>query len=112
LKVQPAIIPKPFYAAFIIPRTLTPILKNPGGQYPVVTITGPRQSGKTTLCRETFPSKGIQCSQRQNNKNANAFVLSDKRENSKYRLSQDRFSARQEAAELFLGAIDDACVRT
>lgn len=23
--------------------------------FPVVTITGPRQSGKTTLCRETFP---------------------------------------------------------
>lgn len=26
-------------------------------QYPVVTITGPRQSGKTTLCRNTFPEK-------------------------------------------------------
>ncbi len=24
-------------------------------QYPVVTVTGPRQSGKTTLCRATFP---------------------------------------------------------
>ncbi len=24
-------------------------------QYPVVTITGPRQSGKTTICRATFP---------------------------------------------------------
>jgi len=24
---------------------------------PVVTVTGPRQSGKTTLCRETFPGK-------------------------------------------------------
>jgi predicted AAA+ superfamily ATPase len=26
-------------------------------QYPVVTITGPRQSGKTTLCRMVFPDK-------------------------------------------------------
>ena len=26
-------------------------------QYPVITITGPRQSGKTTLCRHTFPDK-------------------------------------------------------
>ena len=26
-------------------------------QYPVVTVTGPRQSGKTTLVREVFPEK-------------------------------------------------------
>ncbi len=26
-------------------------------QYPVVTVTGPRQSGKTTLCRAVFPDK-------------------------------------------------------
>jgi len=26
-------------------------------QYPVVTVTGPRQSGKTTLCKATFPKK-------------------------------------------------------
>lgn len=26
-------------------------------QYPVVTLTGPRQSGKTTLAKETFPDK-------------------------------------------------------
>ncbi len=26
-------------------------------QYPIVTITGPRQSGKTTVCRKTFPEK-------------------------------------------------------
>ena len=27
------------------------------GQYPIVTITGPRQSGKTVLCRMLFPEK-------------------------------------------------------
>ncbi|MFC1510269.1 ATP-binding protein, partial [Candidatus Omnitrophota bacterium] len=26
-------------------------------QYPVVTVTGPRQSGKTTLCKSAFPDK-------------------------------------------------------
>jgi predicted AAA+ superfamily ATPase len=26
-------------------------------KYPIVTVTGPRQSGKTTLCRECFPNK-------------------------------------------------------
>jgi hypothetical protein len=27
------------------------------GRYPVLTITGPRQSGKTTLCRMIFPDR-------------------------------------------------------
>lgn len=30
-------------------------LKQLQEQYPVVTVTGPRQSGKTTLCRSVFP---------------------------------------------------------
>jgi uncharacterized protein len=32
-------------------------LKSRAAQYPVVTLTGPRQSGKTTLCRTAFPEK-------------------------------------------------------
>ena len=41
----------------LIDRTIEPVLTSLAGQYPVVTITGPRQSGKTTLCRKVFPSK-------------------------------------------------------
>lgn len=37
------------------PRTLQTTLVESARHYPVVTVTGPRQSGKTTLCRETFP---------------------------------------------------------
>ncbi|MEK7746932.1 MAG: AAA family ATPase, partial [Elusimicrobiota bacterium] len=38
-------------------RTLEPILVSLAKRYPVLTITGPRQSGKTTLCRGAFPRK-------------------------------------------------------
>ena len=36
------------------PRAVTNHLVRLFEQYPIVTITGPRQSGKTTLCREVF----------------------------------------------------------
>lgn len=36
-------------------RTLSASLLESAAHYPVVTITGPRQSGKTTLCKATFP---------------------------------------------------------
>ena len=39
----------------VIHREITQHLKSSFQQYPIVTVTGPRQSGKTTLCRETFP---------------------------------------------------------
>ena len=40
----------------MIDRDITPRLVELFDRYPFVTVTGPRQSGKTTLCRETFPS--------------------------------------------------------
>ena len=39
----------------MIDRDIVPCLTRLFGQYPFVTVTGPRQSGKTTVCRETFP---------------------------------------------------------
>lgn len=39
----------------MIPRHLTPALRRAAERYPVVTVTGPRQSGKTTLVRAVFP---------------------------------------------------------
>ncbi|MEZ0329685.1 MAG: ATP-binding protein [Dissulfuribacterales bacterium] len=41
----------------LIDRTAEEYLLRFAGQYPVVTITGPRQSGKTTLCRKVFGNK-------------------------------------------------------
>lgn len=42
----------------MIRRDLTPVLLRAAAEYPVVTVTGPRQSGKTTLVRELFPDHG------------------------------------------------------
>ncbi len=39
----------------MIPRTLAPVLDRRARDFPVVFLTGPRQSGKTTLARSTFP---------------------------------------------------------
>jgi uncharacterized protein len=40
----------------VIQRALEPVLRRAAKQYPIVTLTGPRQSGKTTLARATFPN--------------------------------------------------------
>ena len=39
----------------MIARHLAKTLRAAARDYPVVTVTGPRQSGKTTLVRATFP---------------------------------------------------------
>lgn len=41
----------------MIQRQITTELLEAAGEYPVVTIFGPRQSGKTTLAQMTFPAK-------------------------------------------------------
>src|SRR5262245_49484087 len=41
----------------MIQRTLQAHAIALAGRHPVVTLTGPRQSGKTTLCRTAFPGK-------------------------------------------------------
>ncbi|NQU65699.1 MAG: ATP-binding protein, partial [SAR324 cluster bacterium] len=45
------------YSSIMIPRTLEKKLTELSGYYPVVVVTGPRQSGKTTLCKMVFPEK-------------------------------------------------------
>ena len=39
------------------PREIEPHFRELAARYPVITVTGPRQSGKTTLCRRLFPEK-------------------------------------------------------
>ncbi len=41
----------------MIRRVLEPRLRALSAKFPVVTLTGPRQAGKTTLCRAVFPDK-------------------------------------------------------
>lgn len=38
-------------------RAITPFLKKIAPKYPVLSLVGPRQSGKSTLCRELFPDR-------------------------------------------------------
>lgn len=40
-----------------VPRHIEPALTELARSFPVVTVTGPRQSGKTTLCQMAFPAK-------------------------------------------------------
>lgn len=41
----------------MIARNIAPLLQQLATQYPVITLTGPRQSGKTTLAKALFPDK-------------------------------------------------------
>ncbi|MDA3813460.1 MAG: AAA family ATPase [Candidatus Cloacimonetes bacterium] len=39
----------------MIKRDIQRLLKEMMNSFPIVTITGPRQSGKTTLIKQTYP---------------------------------------------------------
>jgi hypothetical protein len=39
-----------------VPRALSGPLEGLARKYPIITVTGPRQSGKSTLCRHLFPN--------------------------------------------------------
>jgi predicted AAA+ superfamily ATPase len=58
----------------MIDRAIEPVLRELAGKYPVVTITGPRQSGKTTLCRKVFPAMSYANLERPDTRD---FALSD-----------------------------------
>jgi predicted AAA+ superfamily ATPase len=40
----------------MIPRQITSVLKDRLKKFPILSLTGPRQSGKTTLLRNEFPN--------------------------------------------------------
>ena len=60
----------------MLKRTLQKKLEEAAKQYPVVTLTGPRQSGKTTLVKMTFPNYDYQSLEEPDHR---AFALEDPR---------------------------------
>ena len=46
-----------YLADMKLDRAIASVVIRAAKQYPVVAITGPRQSGKTTLVRDLFPDR-------------------------------------------------------
>ncbi len=44
-----------YYLCTMIQRKIIPLIKEMSGKMPIISITGPRQSGKTTLSKTCFP---------------------------------------------------------
>lgn len=51
----PPVPPRTVPLSDAVPRDLAPVLRDRAAKFPIVTLTGPRQSGKSTLCRALFP---------------------------------------------------------
>jgi len=64
------------YITGMIKRTLTGHIRKLSGKFPVISLTGPRQSGKTTLLRKSFPDYTYVSLE---NPDTLAFALSDPR---------------------------------
>lgn len=56
-KIKLVICTMLIYSVLMIVRDITEELRQSAQEYPVVTVLGPRQSGKTTLAKMTFPEK-------------------------------------------------------
>ena len=78
----------------MIERKLMPFVKKAAQQYPVITVTGPRQSGKTTLCKTCFPHYG--------------YVSLENPENREFALEDPRGFLRQYTAPIILDEIQNA----
>lgn len=77
----------------MIKRKITSFVKEAAHQYPVVTITGPRQSGKTTLCKTSFPQY--------------AYISLENPENREFALEDPKGFLRQYAAPIILDEIQN-----
>lgn len=82
----------------LIPRTLSTVLKAHAEHYPVLAVTGPRQSGKTTLLREMFPDYAYVSLE---NPNARLFALEDPLGFLAHYPERAIFDEVQQAPELF-----------
>lgn len=81
----------------MIARNLTPNLSRLAEAMPIVSVTVPRQPGKTTLCRSTFPS----CSTFRWNRPTSGTALVDASERGRFPFPE-RISLRAVAVQTFL----------
>lgn len=82
----------------MVKRHVAQILKIIAEKFPVITVTGPRQSGKTTLCKSVFPNYEYVSLENPDNKD---FALEDPRGFLKQYSSKVIIDEAQHAPQLF-----------